>query len=417
MPQHPIKPLFPIRSLAFLLVCLPLWTILSVKSHAQINHDLLLGDTSIIAYPKSYSSSLRKLLLPVTVGSWILRSEDRNYSRRLGENRLTSHRYWYDAPLAALPLASLYTLKLAGVPSKSEWKRTLVGNASGFTVAVGISQILKSSVRSVRPDGTAKNSFPSDHALLAFASAAMLDEEYGHLSPWISVGGYTVATASAFTRVNNNRHWIGDVLNAYTLGTAAARIGYLAADIMQQGSGIRLKEAPFLIQIHKEKPSYLGTYSSAIVSLGHSSFQNTDLYFKTGYGAGVEGAWFWNARLGIGGKAGVSYFLPKINDVPQTFSVDYMDYEAGLYYNIPLKNRWNIGFHVLEGYHQIIRGESHIRQKGIDISRLHNGTIGFSLDYRAKKHLSSRLFCDYSCFYNDFHLQKLSIGITTCYRI
>ena len=417
MPQHPIKFPFPPHFLSPILVCLSLWLAPLAANHAQTNHDLLLGDTSLIAYPKSYSASFHKILLPVTIGKWILRSEDRNYSRRLGDKHLASHKYWYDTPLAALPLASLYTMKLSGVPSKSEWKRTLAGNAYGFTIAVGISQILKSCANSTRPDGTSKKSTPSDHALLAFASAAMLDEEYGHLSPWISIGGYSLATASAFTRVNNNRHWLSDVLYGYTLGTASARLGYFLADAMQQGSGIRIKEPPFLIPLRKEKPSYIGTYSSAAVSLGHSASHGTDLYLKTGYGAGIEGAWFWNPRFGIGGKAGVSYYLPKINGTPQDFSIDYMDYEAGLYYNLPLKSRWTIGAHALGGYHQIISGKSRLRQEGINLDYQHNVSAGFSLDYRAKKHLSSRLFCDYKYFFNDFHLQQLCIGITTCYRI
>jgi len=53
---------------------------------------------------------------------------------------------------------------------------------------------------------------PSGHTAQAFVSATILDIEYREISPWISVGGYAVATTTAIYQMANNKHWISDVL-------------------------------------------------------------------------------------------------------------------------------------------------------------------------------------------------------------
>jgi hypothetical protein len=59
------------------------------------------------------------------------------------------------------------------------------------------------------------SSFPSSHATLAWASAAVIAEEYH--SPWAQAGVYTLATGVSLTRVMGQAHFPTDVL----VGSAA----------------------------------------------------------------------------------------------------------------------------------------------------------------------------------------------------
>ena len=38
-------------------------------------------------------------------------------------------------------------------------------------------------------------------------TATMFTKEYGHKSPWVGVGAYSVATATGLMRMANNKHW------------------------------------------------------------------------------------------------------------------------------------------------------------------------------------------------------------------
>ena len=170
------------------------------------------------------------------------------------------------------------------------------------------------------------------------------------------------------------------------------------------------------MEFDKAEASFLSAYSSAVVSVRHFHHDNTSFYMKTGYASGVEGAWFLTPRLGIGGRAGVSYFLPKVNNTVQSFSLDYFDAALGLYFATHLKGRWFWGAHLLGSAHWLTSGNNELRQHGISLQELYGATAGVSLDYTVKKNLSSRFFADYSHLFDDFRQQRISVGISTCYN-
>ena len=60
----------------------------------------------------------------------------------------------------------------------------------------------------------------------------MLHKEYGHRSPWYSIGGYTVATITGVTRQLNNRHWMSDIMVGAGIGILATELGYFLADLI-----------------------------------------------------------------------------------------------------------------------------------------------------------------------------------------
>jgi len=84
----------------------------------------------------------------------------------------------------------------------------------------------------VRPDETADqyvfrpfsnhDALPSGHATMAFALATSLAEEIHR--PWATVLLYAGATGTAWSRLNDHKHWLSDVLAGSTVGFTAAKI-------------------------------------------------------------------------------------------------------------------------------------------------------------------------------------------------
>lgn len=65
-----------------------------------------------------------------------------------------------------------------------------------------------------------------------FMCATILHKEYGMLSPWYSIGGYTLAGITGITRQLNNCHWIGDVLVGAGIGMISTDLGYFFSDLI-----------------------------------------------------------------------------------------------------------------------------------------------------------------------------------------
>ena len=129
-----------------------------------------------------------------------------------------------DDVLQYVPYASVIGLKVCGVKSRDDWPKLLATTAASWVVTAGVAYTLKHTVKEWRPDDTDQKSFPSGHSAFAFAGATMLHREYGNLSPWISVAGYSVATFTAIDRVVKERHHWYDVV-------VGAGIGFLSAEL------------------------------------------------------------------------------------------------------------------------------------------------------------------------------------------
>jgi len=64
-------------------------------------------------------------------------------------------------------------------------------------------------------------SAPSGHTAMAFALATALSDEIHNR--WVTVGLYTMAAATGWSRVNDNAHWTSDVLAGAGLGIVSAK--------------------------------------------------------------------------------------------------------------------------------------------------------------------------------------------------
>jgi membrane-associated phospholipid phosphatase len=63
---------------------------------------------------------------------------------------------------------------------------------------------------------------PSGHAAAAFALATSLADDIHR--PWATVGLYGIASAVAWSRVNDNRHWLTDVAAGALVGITSAKL-------------------------------------------------------------------------------------------------------------------------------------------------------------------------------------------------
>ena len=165
---------------------------------------------------------------------------------------------WGDYGLALSPLAATWVMKACGVQSRSTTQRMLISGGLAAGLTVGLSQTLRWSVTEERPDGSGTGSFPSMHASLAFMSATILSREYGHISPWITVGGYAAATGTQVLRIEHNAHWMNDIFMGAGIGVVSTNLAYYITDKILGRKGI----APFQTSARGGRHSSVGLPSN-----------------------------------------------------------------------------------------------------------------------------------------------------------
>lgn len=297
-------------------------------------------------------TSVPLLMFGATALTWPHRKEIREIRNRF----IPTFRYKYDDYLQYAPAAAVVALNMAGVKGKHSPKRALVSYAFSLGIMGAVVNGVKHTANIQRPDASARNSFPSGHTAMAFMNAAVLDKEYGeYRHPLYGVAGYAMATATALGRGLNNRHWVTDVLAGAGVGILSTEVGYLIADQIFKNRGMNepVKRNPVPIQA---KPSFLEMH------LGYATATSRDLtateegsiYSKAGFNYGLEGAWFLNRNIGIGGEFAFSSFPlnsdladlgPDINEISdglytQALGVRYLN--VGPYFSLPLANNWFI---------------------------------------------------------------------------
>lgn len=332
--------------------------------------------------------------VPLIVGGLIEKHQDSKF-RKLRNDFMPRFHRDLDNYMQFAPAAVMVGLKAAGVPSRSSWGRIITSDAFSVAIFTGVVQGLKNSTHIMRPDGSDNHSFPSGHTATAFAMATMLSKEYGHISPWISVGGYSVATATGLMRMANNKHWLSDVMVGAGVGILSTEFGYWLADLIYKDKGLNVKDAPEEY-IGYSKPSFFGIYMGFNIPLSNFDVSE-DVAYKTSNGTvlGAEGAYFFNRYIGIGGRATISnlQFIVNGNEAPEN-TLDSYTFSAGPYFNLPITPRWSVGTKTLASY---TRYQS-TNIGGVYVPR--NAGWGFgtglNIDYRVRKHLGIGVFLDYN---------------------
>jgi membrane-associated phospholipid phosphatase len=135
-----------------------------------------------------------------------------------------------DDYLRYAPTVAAYALSACGLKSKHRFINRSVILALAYISSDFVVNTTKNITKEARPDNAANNSMPSQHVALAFIGATFLDHELGYISPWISVGGYVIASYVAYVRVARNAHWTNDVLMGAAVGMIMTNATYWAYD-------------------------------------------------------------------------------------------------------------------------------------------------------------------------------------------
>lgn len=285
---------------------------------------------------------------PLIVGGVVMQAYDSDF-RRLRNGYSRSFRHDYDDWLQYAPAGAMVALKACGVRGRSSWGRMLVSDAfSAGLMAIGVNS-LKYSCRVMRPDGSSRNSFPSGHTATAFMTATMLHKEYGHRSPWYSIGGYTVATLTGVTRQLNNRHWMSDIMVGAGIGILATELGYFLADLIFKEKGLNVTETCSVYDRYR-RPSFLGfSLGFSTVPGSYTPYPGMHMQFLSGPAVSVQGAWFATPYWGFGGRMSCTNLRVKVNGVAQNDNLECASMYAGPYFSYPFSMRWLVGAKLLGG--------------------------------------------------------------------
>ncbi|GIZ07311.1 phospholipid phosphatase [Flavobacterium sp. UMI-01] len=120
-----------------------------------------------------------------------------------------------------VPLIQIYAGELLGFTPKNTIKHRTIDVITANTLSYILVTILKNSVKSTRPDGSDRLSFPSGHTAIAFTNAALLYQEYKDANFWYASSGFVFATATGILRIANNKHFSSDVLAGAGIGLAS----------------------------------------------------------------------------------------------------------------------------------------------------------------------------------------------------
>ena len=162
---------------------------------------------------------------PLIVTGMIVKGEDTHF-RSLRNDYMQQFHRPFDNYTQFLPAAVMLGMKVAGVESRSSWGRMLASDAFSAAIMGAVVNTMKTTTHVMRPDGSNDHSFPSGHTATAFMTATMLTKEYGHLSPWIGIGSYTIASGTGLMRMANNKHWLSDVMTGAGIGILSVEFGY-----------------------------------------------------------------------------------------------------------------------------------------------------------------------------------------------
>ena len=213
----------------YVLVFTTLCFLYSVAGYSQISVDTF-PNYKITNHPYRKTPFVKSLLIPSAALLYGVISLNRgalnNFNHTVQKNVMAGSGHYtnLDDYLQYTPAIAGHVLSIAGVKGKHKlFDRLMIDGiaAVGTTAAV---LFFKSICSETRPDGSDDRSFPSNHAATAFCAAELLREEYREVSPWYGIAGYTVAAATGYLRLYNNKHWFGDVIAGAAIGIASARI-------------------------------------------------------------------------------------------------------------------------------------------------------------------------------------------------
>ena len=361
--------------------------------------------------------------VPLFIAGIIAKSEKNAFKQQTRHSLVTKFKTGIDDYTQFFGPAAVVGLKLGGYEGRSDWPRLLASAGMSYGLMALFVNTIKHTAKEMRPDGSTANSWPSGHTATAFVGATLLHKEYGLTrSPWWSVAGYGVATATGVMRVLNNRHWISDVLSGAGLGILSGELGYAICDLLFKGKGLLRNDIPGMANII-EHPSFFSIsmgigFGTRDLDFDMSEYawsddmDNMNLKFQASTAVAAEGAYFFNPYIGVGGRLRVKstpikgwnnieeymwndaawFFtddngelypeaLAAIDDIDYTIESDHLTefaVDLGAYFNLPLSDRFALGSKLLIG--RSIMQELSLDAKMSGSALISDGNDGWNVD-------------------------------------
>lgn len=360
----------------------------------KMDFDFFKSKTNPDTKPYKFMDDMTFVGVPLFVAGIIAKSEKTAFKQQTKHSLLTHFKTSIDDYTQYFGPALTLGLKLGGMEGRSDWPRFFASAAMSYGIMALLVNTIKYTAKEMRPDGSTANSWPSGHTATSFVGATILHKEYGLTrSPWFSVAGYGIATATGVMRVLNNRHWVSDVLSGAGIGILSGELAYALSDIFFKGKGLRRNDIPGMASVI-DHPSFFSIsmglgLGSRDLDFGMKEYGWSDdlhLKFQAATAVGAEGAYFFNPYFGIGGRLRVKSSPIKgwdkivdfawedvaslYDEISQLDDEDLVDIEStiddidfviesdhltefagdiGLYFNFPLSNRFALGSKLLVG--------------------------------------------------------------------
>ena len=284
---------------------------LAPTTSSKMDFDFFKSKTNPGVKPYKFMDDMTFVGVPLFLAGWAIKGDKAmfrvNQTAEKGGKKntqlLTDFKTGIDDYTQFFGPAMVVGLKLGGYEGRSDWPRLLASAGMSYAIMAGFVNGIKYTAKEMRPDGSSANSWPSGHTATAFVGATLLHKEYGLTrSPWWSVAGYGVATATGVMRVLNNRHWISDVMSGAGIGIMSTELGYALCDLMFKGKGLLRND----LELTSENPSFFSV--SMGVGLGSKDLEFNDegesmgIHFRHATVVDAEGAYFFNKYIGVGGR-------------------------------------------------------------------------------------------------------------------
>lgn len=383
------------------------------------------GDSSCCANHDGSAAAEKALRMtyvsvPLITGALLLKGEDTHFRNMRGGHMPKAYKS-SETYIQYLPLAATLGLKALGVESRSSWARMAVSGAAGGAIMLAATQSMKHIISTRRPDNSDDHSFPSGHTATAFVTATILHREYGHIHPLVSIGGYATAAATGIMRIRKNRHWASDVAAGAGIGILATELGYCITDALFRNKGLDITGRKDIISNRGYKPSFVGIRTGFNVPLGNFRL-NDMLDFRTsgGYCAAVEGAYFMNTHIGIGGKIGTASCNIITNGrQAEPDRLELLNASAGVYASCPVSKRWLAGTKLTAGF--VHYGNLYLVSQTVDGGNGFGAETGLSFTFRARKDMSVCFSADYDLLppvskSGGQYFHMLTLGVATAWN-
>ena len=327
----------------------PSMDVMVSTNHWKPDFDFFKSKTNPGVKPYKFMDDMTFVGVPLFVAGWAIKGDkgmfaQNNKNKKKNTQLLTDFKTGIDDYTQFFGPVMTVGLKLGGVEGRSDWPRLLASAAMSYGIMAGLVNGIKYSAKEMRPDGSTANSWPSGHTATSFIGATLLHKEYGLTrSPWYSVAGYGVATATGVMRVLNNRHWVSDVMSGAGIGILSTELGYALGDLLFKGKGLLRND----LEIDSENPSFFGIsmglglggkdidfdfYADMqdpeshgitpeeIEMYGHQG-ADVNIDFRSATVVDAEGAYFFNKYVGVGGRFRVRAMSAKSFGQYANFSV------------------------------------------------------------------------------------------------